>query len=238
MKGETEREREERKTQKMLYFNPQLILLKVSPLRSPNPHCFPKCSNFSASIRWSLLQFSNQTQTFEPIVCARRNRRRSGSPLSTKFILESMWVIASSLKILPEPLNLVVSELCAGNGNGGGLGFRKGFGGGGGFDGWRGRKRRLGLTLFGLVMVFGFAVLIGRELGTEYFWGVLGVSLFGFSIGGWKRGFKDWVLGFCCCAVLMGLGLRNQEVLKWLERSRVCSPIMNVARRRRRKIKP
>ena len=150
-----------------------------------------------------------------------------------------MWVIASSLKILPEPLNLVVSELCAGNGNGGGLGFRKGFGGGGGgFDGWRGRKRRSGLTLFGLVMVFGFAVLIGRELGTEYFWGVLGVSLFGFSIGGWKRGFKDWVLGFCCCAVLMGLGLRNQEVLKWLERSRVCSPIMNVARRRRRKIKP
>ncbi|XP_034706032.1 uncharacterized protein LOC117929744 [Vitis riparia] len=175
----------------MLYFNPQIILLKVSPLRSPNPHCFPKCSNFSAPIRWSLLQFSNQTQTFEPIVCARRNRRRSGSSLSTKFILESMWVIASNLKILPEPLNLVVSELCAGNGNGGGLGFRKGFGGGGGgFDGWRGRKRRLGLTLFGLIMVFGFAVLIGRELGTEYFWGFLGFLYLGFPLEGGREGSK------------------------------------------------
>lgn len=151
-----------------------------------------------------------------------------------------MWVIASNLKILPEPLNFVVSELSSGNGNGygGGLGFRKGLGGGGeGFDGWRRRKKRLGLAIFGLVMVCGFALLIGRELGSEFFWGVLGVSLFGFSIGGWKRGFKDWVLGFCCCAVLMGLGLKNQEVQRWVEKSRVRFPSMNVARRRRRKIK-
>ena len=218
----------------MLCFNPQLILSKVVLLQSPNPQCFPKCPTLSASIRCPLLQFSNQIPANNSIVCARRNRRRSGSQSSTKFILESMWVIASNLKILPEPLNIIVSELCAGNGNGGGLGFRKGFGGGGGFDGWRRRKKRLGLTIFGLVMVCGFAVLMGRELGSEFFWGVLGVSLFGFSIGGWKRGFKDWVLGFCCCAVLMGLGLRNKEVRKWVERFRVCSPIMSVARRRKK----
>lgn len=219
----------------MLYFNPGLVGL--CPHQSPDPQRFPKCSSFSTSAHWCLFKFSNQIQAYESIVCARRNRRRSGPSLSTKFILETMWVIASNLKILPEPLNYVFSELSAANGNGGGLGFRKGFGGGGGgFDGWRRRKKQLGLTLCGLVLVFGFAVLIGRELGSEYFLGVLGISLFGFSVLGWKRGFRDWVLGFCCCAALMGLGLRNQEVLKkWVGSSWVCSSAVKVSQRKRKR---
>ncbi|PQM39783.1 hypothetical protein Pyn_09537 [Prunus yedoensis var. nudiflora] len=57
-----------------------------------------------------------------------------------------MPVVVSNLKILPQPLDLVIEEICSGDGNGGGLGIWKGFEGGGGFDGF-GRKRNIKLFL-------------------------------------------------------------------------------------------
>ncbi|KAH6809948.1 hypothetical protein C2S51_027731 [Perilla frutescens var. frutescens] len=32
-----------------------------------------------------------------------------------------------------------------------------------------------------------------------------GLMLFGLSAKVWRRGAKDWVLGFCCCAFLVAL---------------------------------
>ncbi|KAK7837636.1 hypothetical protein CFP56_021047 [Quercus suber] len=49
--------------------------------------------------------------------------------------------MASKLKILPQPLDLVIAEIGGGDGNGGGFWFWKVFGGGG-FDGWRRRRKR------------------------------------------------------------------------------------------------
>ncbi|BFG27997.1 hypothetical protein CerSpe_142710 [Prunus speciosa] len=57
-----------------------------------------------------------------------------------------MPVVVSNLKILPQPLDLVIEEICSGDGNGGCLGIWKGFEGGGGFDGF-GRKRNIKLLL-------------------------------------------------------------------------------------------
>ncbi|THF98738.1 hypothetical protein TEA_017810 [Camellia sinensis var. sinensis] len=95
--------------------------------------------------------------------------------------------MASHLNILPQPLALAIREF--GGGNGGGDGFWKAFGWGG-FDGWR-RKRQKKLGLFGFVIACGL------------------------SVNGWRRGVKDWILGFCFCAVLVGFGLRREILQRW-----------------------
>ncbi|KAA8545094.1 hypothetical protein F0562_019878 [Nyssa sinensis] len=99
---------------------------------------------------------SNEAQNQESIVCARTNRRRSGSQRTTKLLLEAVYFVASNLNILPEPLGLVIREF--GGGNGGGLRFWKGFGWGD-FDGRR-RKREQNLRFLGLLMVCGLGVVV------------------------------------------------------------------------------
>lgn len=43
-----------------------------------------------------------------------------------------------------------------------------------------------------------------------------------FFLKGWRREIKEWVLGFFCGVVLMGLGLKNNEnLVKWVDRFRV-----------------
>ncbi|XVF57421.1 hypothetical protein PTKIN_Ptkin06aG0204000 [Pterospermum kingtungense] len=68
---------------------------------------------------------SRKTQIPKPTICARKSKRRYGSERSTKLVLELVSILASNLKILPQPLDLVVQNLVAGDGEG--LGFLNGF---------------------------------------------------------------------------------------------------------------
>ncbi|KAF8376809.1 hypothetical protein HHK36_031519 [Tetracentron sinense] len=154
---------------------------------------------------------------------ARKNRRRTEWRGPGKTALESISFIASSLNILPEPFDLVVREFCGGNG--GGFGFSNSCGGEG-FEGWSRRRRKL--VFFGFLVVCAFCLLVisWKEFDMGLGLGVWGLSLLGFSIRSWKRGIKDWILGFCCCPVIVLLGLRREELQRWVGGSTVCSPVM------------
>lgn len=153
------------------------------------------------------------------IVCARNKKRQYGSARSTKFMIESAYQIASKLKILPEPLDYLIKEfgVVGGNGGGGFGTFWKGSGWGG-FDGW-GRKRRKKRILESLgilvILGLGFWLILGKNLDGNVFLGALGLVLFGFSVDGWRNSMKDWALGFCCCAFLVGLVLKREDFHRW-----------------------
>ncbi|XP_059652505.1 uncharacterized protein LOC132299730 [Cornus florida] len=232
--------------QKTLQFKPQLLISEASVFFDSNSkieistdNCFsvtrsplvfrPSNLLFPNQFSSHLLSLSNQSHTQNQIICARSSKRRFGSQRSRKFILELVGFVASNLNILPEPLGLVIREF--GGGNGGGLGFPKGFGGGG-FDGWRG-KRKKNLGFLGFLMVFGLGLwlLLGKEMDKDVFWGGSGLALFGVLITAWKRGAKDWILGFCFGAVLMGVGLKREELQKWAKGCRA----MEIVRRRKRR---
>lgn len=140
-------------------------------------------------------------------VCAVSKRNRYGGiAKSGKLVLESAYIVASHLRILPEPVVLLLREF--GAGNGGRNGFWGGFGRGGS-DGWRGRKRaKLGIV--GVLVILGAVGMwwiVGKELvpDSDALLGGLGLVLFGLSAEVWRRGARDWILGFCCCAVMVGL---------------------------------
>lgn len=187
---------------------------------------FFKPSNLSLSH-----SISSQAQIQNSIICARRiKKRRFGSDKSVKFILQSVYFIASKLNILPEPLNLLIREFGGGNGggNGGGLGFTKDFGWGG-FDGRR-RNRKLGVLGFVIVSSLSLWLLLGKELDVDVFIGFLVLGLIGFSAIVWKRNVKDWIIGFCSCAFLVVLGQRRENLKNWVKGFRAAG----IVRRRRR----
>ncbi|KAH7574541.1 hypothetical protein JRO89_XS03G0309400 [Xanthoceras sorbifolium] len=103
-------------------------------------------------------------------------------------MLQLISVFASNLKVLPQPLDLVVAEFSGGDGG------------------------RLG------------------ELKSEVYYGVLGLSvLFGANFfKGLKRNVKVLIFGLCCLGILVGLGLRRNEAMKWVDGFRICSPIVEI----------
>ncbi|KAJ6694289.1 hypothetical protein OIU85_005016 [Salix viminalis] len=75
----------------------------------------------------------------------------------------------------------------------------------------------------------------GGKLKIDVISGVLVLSLLGaVLIKGFKRGIKDWVLGFCFFGVLLILGLKKGEMQKWVERCRVRSPVLVLLKGKRR----
>ncbi|KAG6430340.1 hypothetical protein SASPL_108405 [Salvia splendens] len=137
---------------------------------------------------------------------------------SGKLMLESAYIIASHLRILPDPVDSILREF--GAGNGGRNGFWSGSGRGGS-DGWR-RRRKTRLGLVGILVILGAVGLwwvVGKELAldSDAFFGGLGLVLFGLSVEGWRRGARDWILGFCCCAVLVGLVSTKADFPVWLK---------------------
>ncbi|KAB1202186.1 hypothetical protein CJ030_MR8G009795 [Morella rubra] len=143
--------------------------------------------------------------------------------------------MASEVNILPPPLNLVVGEIGGGDRNGGAVWFWKIFGGGS-FDGWSSKRKRKALLL-GFLGICGLGLLFGKELERNVLGGFLGFWLLGrFLIQWWeKRRTKDWLLGFCLGVVFVGLGLKKDQMQNIVERIMVCSPMMDVGRRGRRK---
>ncbi|TMW90322.1 hypothetical protein EJD97_015893 [Solanum chilense] len=166
----------------------------------------------------------------KPIVSAWKKKKPSGSVRSTKIMLESAYFIALKLKLFPEPLDSILREF--GGGNGGGGGFRFGLGG---FDGWGRRKSRkkmnwgFGVVFFAILGV-GLWLILMKRLEIDVFLGGLGLTLFGFSVHVWKRGVLDWALGFCCCAALVGLLLKQdlQKLVSFLGN-------IKIARRKRKR---
>ncbi|KAK3200300.1 hypothetical protein Dsin_023715 [Dipteronia sinensis] len=225
-----------------LQFNSQshFFLCKKRFFSNPvvEPSTFLQSTNFTAKapVFRSSLSVSRRTRVQKPIICAKKNKRRSGFQRSGKFMLQLISVFASNLKVLPQPLDLVVAEF--GGGDGGGLGFLKGFGGGGGF-GRRGRGKNRNLCLLAFLMCFVFLFsLFGRELKmkSEVFYGVIGLSVFFGAnlVRGLKRNMKDWIFGLCCLGFLVGLRLRREEAMKWVDQFRVCSPIVEIFRGKRK----
>lgn len=188
---------------------------------------------------------SHPTHIQNPIICARKtdklviyarkNKRRNGSQISKKLLFGLIAIMASKTKILPQPLDLVVGEIGHLDGNGVAVWFWKFFGGGG-FDGRRRNNKRKSMLLV-FSVICGLAFLFGKELERNVLCGFSVLGLLGVLSIQWsgKRKTKDWVLGFCLGGALVGLGLRRGEMQKWVERLRVCSPIMVVGRRRGRK---
>ncbi|KAL6513259.1 hypothetical protein OROGR_020745 [Orobanche gracilis] len=159
----------------------------------------------------------SQLRVQKSILCAANRRNRFGTGKSGKLVFESACIIASKLGFLPEPLGLILRDI--GSGNGGGNGFWNGFGRGG-FDGWK-RRRRTKFGMIGVLVICGVLfmwLVAGKELvlDGDALFGGLGLILFGVSAEGWRRGAKDWILGFCCCAFLVGLVLKKEGLRTWV----------------------
>ncbi|XWS58217.1 hypothetical protein CRYUN_Cryun08bG0015700 [Craigia yunnanensis] len=231
--------------QKTLQFKSQIIHFKNNIFLNPFLETTISLQSFNFSSKSPIFTtsplLSRKTQIQKPIICVRKSKRRYGSERSTKFVLELISILVSNLKILPQPFDLVVQNLVGGGG--GRLGFLNGFKGGG-FNGWRRptTKRRNGKKILGFLAFLGSCILcllFGNELRSELLSGVLGLIFFVFAlIKEWRRGLKDWIFGFCCVGIFVGLGLRGNEAMKWTKETRVSSSsssMMEIVRRGKRR---
>ncbi|CAB4285287.1 unnamed protein product [Prunus armeniaca] len=195
----------------------------------------PKSPVFSVS-----LSLCHEIQIQKQIVCARKNKRRAGSLRLPRLLRQLMPVVVSNLKILPQPLDLVIEEICSGDGNGGGLGIWKGFGGGGGFDGFgrkRNRKLFLLFLLYGILVISGLGLLFGSEVESNVLCCGLGFGLSGVAMVQWWE--KIGIFAVFFGGVLVGFGFKREELKKWGLKLRACYPIIETltwrTRRRRRR---
>ncbi|KAL4351318.1 hypothetical protein GQ457_06G023850 [Hibiscus cannabinus] len=206
-----------------------------------NPYLESKFSiqefNYSSKspIFTASLLFSRKTQIQKPAICARKSKRRHGSRISTNVALELISILASHLKILPPPLDLVLRHLVAADGEG--LEYFNGFDGGRFYPWKRRRVSKIVRNLFlGFLVIVGSCIvclLLGKELRSDIIFGILGLIFFVFAlIKEWRRRFKDCIFGFVCVGFLLGLGLRE---MKWVKEIRVPHPsLMEIVRRDRR----
>ncbi|WOH04560.1 hypothetical protein DCAR_0623970 [Daucus carota subsp. sativus] len=210
-------------TQAYAFFKPNPF--SISPVSTKLPHSSLKPSNFSL-----YYSNSNKTQIQKPVICARNKKTRYGSQRSVKIMLQSAYLIATKLNIIPEPLHLVLREF--GGGNGGGLGFNKKDFGWGGFDG---RKKGKKIGFLGFLIVLGIWVwfVFGKEVSVDVILGFLVFCLVGVC-GVWgKIDVQDWFLGVCSCAVFVGLGMRRERLWNWGKGFRVADVFRRGRRRSR-----
>ncbi|XP_022747751.1 uncharacterized protein LOC111297315 [Durio zibethinus] len=216
--------------QKSLQFKSQFLHFRNNIFLNPFIETSISLQSFNCSSKSPIFTasplLSRKTQIQKPIICARKGKSRHGSARSTKFVLELISILASNLKILPQPLDLIVQNLVSGDGRE--LAFLNGFKGIG-FNGWRRptTKRRNGKKILGFLAFLGscfMCLLFGKELRSELLFGVIGFIFFVFAlIKEWRRGHKNWVFGFCCVGIFVGLGLRKNEAMKWIKDIRVSS---------------
>ncbi|OWM85375.1 uncharacterized protein LOC116209986 [Punica granatum] len=182
----------------------------------------------------------NKAQSTKPVIFSGKRKRRNGSQRLVKFVLESIPVVASSLKILPQPLDVIVGELIGGgDGNRGGWGFRRSFGSDGWFDGWRRRGTTRKLGFWWVIPVFGLGLVLGREVGSDLIlmYCVLGLGLFSFALVELRsrKAIRDGILGLCCFGILAIFGLRAEAMKNWVRDFQVRSPSMKRFKGGRRK---
>ncbi|KAM5561303.1 hypothetical protein ABKV19_022082 [Rosa sericea] len=223
-----------------LHFKTQSLLSKpssffINPIAKThnsleNTVFAPRSHLFRAS-----LSLSHQTQIQKPIVNSRKKRTANGSLKLQRFLLRLVPIIASNLKLLPQPLDLVLEEIGGGDGGGGGLGFWKGFGGGG-FDGFRRKRKRKLLLLFlfyGILVTCGMGLLFGRDLESNVLWCGLGFGAIGVGLVHWWE--KRCLFGFFVCGVLVGSGFKRKELVNWGLKLRPIMEHVTLRTRRRRR---
>lgn len=205
-----------------IFFNPLLNFTLSNPITPPK-------SPFIST----LVAVSDGLQPQTLTICARKKKRSPGFQRSTKLVLELASLLASNIKILPPPLDLVVAELSGGDGNGGGSRLWRGFGGGD-YDGWRGKRKKTPLFI-GFLMVCGLVLLFVTDFEINEVCGILGFAVFSVAlIQLWQKiGIsKHFVLGFGLFGILIALGLRRSEVQKWVRKLGFYSPKMKSLRRK------
>lgn len=204
-----------------LQFKSHFLLSNHSLFFNPvvETYTFVQNPGFATKLPFFRCSFSqlHKTHIQKAIVCAKRTKRRSGYQRSTRLVLQLVSILASNLKILPQPFDLFIEEF--NGGDGGGPGFWKGFGGGG-FSWWkRRRKGNLGF-LVSLVILGSLFLYSGRGFRSDIFVGLFGIIL----IKGFKKNVQNWIFGLCCFGALMSLRLRREEAMKLIHEFRVCAP--------------
>ncbi|OMO99121.1 hypothetical protein COLO4_13498 [Corchorus olitorius] len=198
-----------------LHFN---RILSLNPSLEPNS----SLQSFNCSTKSPILPHKS---TQKPILCARNSKSRYGYQRSSKFILE-LISLASDLRILPQPLDLVAQNLVGRDGRG--LRFLNGLKGVS-FNGRRRTttRRRNGMKVLGFSVLLGSCILclwFGKELRSELVFGVLG---FGFFVAAlikeWNKGLKNWIFGVCCVGVLVGFGLSGNKGMKLIQETKISS---------------
>ncbi|CAN1810706.1 hypothetical protein LINPERHAP1_LOCUS25985 [Linum perenne] len=125
--------------------------------------------------------------------------------------------MASNLKLIPEPLRLILAE------------FSNGVEGGAGFGGGWGKKKRKRRNPLGLLLVCGVVVILvlsgkaGKDKDL-----ILGAALISaILVEGFRRGARDWILGLCIFGAGIILGTRRDDLGKWVQMQRnTCSSVM------------
>jgi hypothetical protein len=173
---------------------------------------------------------SQSTPTHLQIVCARRPQW----PLSSnRKLLQLASTLASNLKILPEPFNSLVGEIARSNSNEHRIVNR--FIGGLSRKSNRNRsKKKFLLPLFVLICVAGFWAFRVSELDLflkSLFFCFVGISSISLLR---NKAIKDWFLGFFFVVVLMtSFRLGKEDVKFWVEKFRTCSPVAQIAIRKK-----
>ncbi|TQE05081.1 hypothetical protein C1H46_009233 [Malus baccata] len=146
-----------------------------------------------------------------------------------------MPAILSNFKIVPLPLDLVVEELCGGDGTRGGLGIWKGFGGGGDGFGRKRKRKSLLFVLYGVLVICGLGLLFYGDVGSNVLFCGLGFGLSRVAMAQWWD--KIGIFAIFFGVVLVGLGLQGEELHKLGLKIRAFCPGMEAAtwRTRRRR---
>ncbi|KAK9137207.1 hypothetical protein Sjap_007801 [Stephania japonica] len=202
--------------QSCLLFRSQLHLSNPKPLINNNIHTIASQTRIPRPplphIHSDLTHIDDTSlRPKPPILCprrrplpisARKNQRRNGFQMPAKTALCRALFVASSLKLLPEPIDFLIRECLGGGDDEGGGVVVVDFG------------------VWGLLLLV--VVVCGSTKEFEAFarFGDLGIGvLLGMILLANLREFnKAWVLGFCSCALMVGLALKRDELQKWVKR--------------------
>ncbi|AED93687.1 hypothetical protein AtNW77_Chr5g0112251 [Arabidopsis thaliana] len=182
---------------------------------------------------------SHRTQFQSLVLCAKKRKQRVGYRRITRFLFNSLSLLAPNLQILPQPLDLVIADLGGVDGGGGGrggLGFWRGWGR---FDGWRRKKNKVPILVFVCVIlwIYGFCKISGIEIKSELVLKVLGLCLFGVTVvKELKREARFLVFGFLCVVASLVFGYKKENFVKLASRVRSCSSVLLGNKRSRRRV--
>ncbi|XP_010524881.1 PREDICTED: uncharacterized protein LOC104802806 [Tarenaya hassleriana] len=215
-------------------------LCSLSPIRVTNGYCIPQslklCSKSRVFLSFSSVLDRTQIESF--VVCARSKRRRSsGHQSAARLLLKSLSLLTRNLQILPEPLDFVIAELGGGGDGGGGLGFRRGFGGS---DGWRRKGKRISLSVFFWTILgfFGLCIISGSKKG-DMILPVLGFLFFSIALAKQlKIRSKDLALGVFCigASLFVGLKMEKKTFIKLAEEIRSRSSVRTLEKRKNKRV--
>ncbi|MFQ6619293.1 hypothetical protein Gotur_000630, partial [Gossypium turneri] len=101
--------------EKSIQFKSQILHYNTNIFLNPFLESTISLQTFNCSWKSPIFTISSvlstKTQIQKPIICAKISKRRNGSHGSTKLALELVSILASNLKILLQPLDLIIQIL-------------------------------------------------------------------------------------------------------------------------------